>query len=284
MRETQDVVVRSLESGLDWLSLTAGTGTDAGIALASWCDAAMVAESANGGKMIETAPQGYHGTRCGHIFYGVGRFGYLFQIGGAVSNEALKICKELPNEFRCTRADYQVTTPISESHNDYAGRLREIVRGTEHREGTAEGAALTLYENFRIGCGITCGSRVSGSYLRIYNKGAESKQRQLKGHWRYELETKRELSKRSWAQLLATDDVPILCRSVVARKMSSYGIPVPFSVPDNSLRLATQERSSSDQRRADWFINQVLPTIDKISDNKLRAEVRSAFSLRFNMR
>lgn len=270
------------ESGLDWLTLTAPAKSDAAVELASWCNAQQEIEHAQGEKAVDTSPQGYKGRRCGSTFFGVGRYGWLFQISGVKSNDALNLCKGLPNDFKCTRTDYRTDQRFNETDRRFTDRMRRIIRSSEKREGAKEAVAIVHHEDFRRGCSLLVGSRSSGSYLRIYDKYSESGYQTIENLWRFELETKKELSKNSWPQLLACDDVPQLCRSVVSRKMKAHGLPVPFSVEAPELRLASQQRKTNDQRRVEWFLYQVLPTVDKISDPKLRQEMKDAFWLRFN--
>jgi hypothetical protein len=115
----------------------------------------------------------------------------------------------------------------------------------------------------------------------VYDKGVESNTQKAGLLWRMELEAKRKLAPRLWADLLASSDARQWCYDTLSEQWQCSGrrwpltpstrgvagLSVPSDGPPDSVRL----------RR--WIDQSVAPAVQRALAKYSRAELRAALNL-----
>src|SRR5215207_826651 len=127
----------------------------------------------------------------------------------------------------------------------------------------------------------TVGDRTKARYLRVYDKGVESKVMESGRMWRLELEAKRTLAPALWTDLQKATDVREWCYNSLAEQWrrsgcawpltgstrGGAGIAVPTAAPTDAVRLAR------------WVKQSVAPAIERLRRAHSASEILSMMGL-----
>lgn len=187
-----------LDVGIDWITAThPNASTVSG--LAAFGDYLVRDAVKRGHKKHSSRALGYTGSATEGVSSGRRHDGCIVRLSGDTAKEHWEQVYSLAQNV--TRLDLQVTDRTCESP---AERLKAYWRRRRHRR---EGGGRPREWKAVVGQTgvetIMIGSRSSESYLRLYDKGKETKLPQFEGALRLEAELKAELAKHTAAWLSA---------------------------------------------------------------------------------
>lgn len=275
-----DNALKILESGVDWLTVTAPRGelSDSMIALA---DPLLHQQVGQGNRISLWKGSGYHGRTSGEVSIGVGKEGGIVTLK---SREALLSAEPfLGGGYRVTRIDLQVTYVDEQKMEDRWQSEYYALLARKKKAGRPLLADLRL--NSRDGSTLYLGSPKSDIIARGYDKGIEQKIAKAGECQRLEVQFRRKPAKRQAARLAQSENHNGYIASTVITFFGSRGIIVP-SVEGRMAESETQyealysKRTESDQARSlRWLGTLVRPTIKRLIDCGKRDEVLRALGL-----
>lgn len=127
----------------------------------------------------------------------------------------------------------------------------------------------------------TVGDRTNARYLRVYDKGVESKVEKPGRLWRLELEAKRTLAPALWMDLLNSTDVEQWCFNSLAEQWKRSGCSWPLTASTRAGEgIAVPSEGPSDgERLARWVKQSVAPAIERLLKKHAASEVLSMMGL-----
>lgn len=275
-----DKALKILESGIDWLTVTAPRGqyADSMIALAE----PLLHEQLDQGNRVSLwKGSGYHGRTSGAVSLGVGREGSIVTLK---SREAA--CNAEPflrGDYRVTRLDLQ-TTCFDESKMAHRWEVEyALVQSSKKRSGRPISAHLRL--DSRGGSSLYLGSPKSDIIARGYDKGIEAKIAQAGECQRFEVQYRRRYAKLQAHRLNQSKDTAHYIAHTVTTFFKARGVSVPRVKKGAPERLDEYEalyskRAASDEERSlKWLGTLVRPSIERLIDSGKRAEVMRALGL-----
>lgn len=187
--------------GVDWITLTA-LDQDKGeflLRAATWLSSQAVL---NGNDKKPWSMSGFRGWTTKGVQYGTRDAEVIVRLSGDTAHDNWKEVYDDANN--CTRIDVQATfklncevTPVINRHFDQAKRFsKDRKRAPTLSMLSTNNGPSTLYFN----------RRVSETFGRIYDKGAESKLDHLRNCIRYEVELKGNAAQRMSAYLRSRED------------------------------------------------------------------------------
>lgn len=202
---------------------------------------------------------GYQGLSYGPAAYGTRADGAMYQVSGAAAHEAFA---EGAPHTNISRLDLAVTVWLGDQARDIPRLTRDqAIAGRAGRRGRP--VRVTFIDG--CGDGDTCyiGSRLSDSYIRVYDKGAEAKEDAYAGSVRYEVELKGPLAAQEAAALdKAGLGIESHCCEVVRSYLADRGLSLPLGLqaaPVDRQRLRPPPTTTV--RRLAWLQRQVSPTV-----------------------
>jgi len=170
----------------------------------------------------------------------------ILMIKGELSEVAFTIAQKL-DDIKITRLDIAVDIQMVERVTRLPRKLKDTYRGV---------FPISLIESLS-GDTLYCGSRESGTYIRIYDKSDEYGL-ELGYVWRFEVEFKAERAQ-VVAELLKKQGIAI-AQDIVWTALRSRDIPSPKVGQTVNLKARKVTMSSSDMKLA-WLGRQVRPTV-----------------------
>lgn len=185
-----------------------------------------------------------------------------------------------PSSGYCLRCDLQTTVKFSSSLPLFGTSLIGYSQGTTPiplRSQIQRGVS-TQTTGLWLG---TVGRRTSSTFLRVYDKGIESKTAPQGMVWRVEVEAKNTHSRKLCQDHLSSLRDPRFCASYVASSVTRLGLRWPFSELASlpvDVRLGRKERSTAGQL-AIWLTHTVRPTIPRMLSVFTVAEILEMLNL-----
>jgi hypothetical protein len=257
-----------IEAQVDWLTVTARDSADLG-ALAVLGTSLAHQEAENGNRLSEWRWMGYLGWHAGRASVGTGPQGSILRLSGDLADQAFREATTACDHV--SRVDLAATVRL-----DCADWRYEARRWEEYRAWMKEHdlrASGTYMEDTHGGGTCYVGSRASQAYLRIYNKGIESKCHRdpaeiarYENCHRYELELKNE---RACAASAALSDVPDRAPAVLgwlAGCCHQHGISSQDLGPERIDLLPGFRRRTDTDTRLGWLSTQVAPSLRWLVD------------------
>jgi len=170
----------------------------------------------------------------------------ILMVKGELSEVAFTIAQKL-DDIKITRLDIAVDIQMVERVTQLPRKLKDTYRGV---------FPISLIESL-TGDTLYCGSRESGTYIRIYDK-SEEYGLDLGYVWRFEVEFKSERAQ-VVAELLKKQGIAI-AQDIVWTALRSRDIPSPKVGQTVNLKARKVTMSSSDMKLA-WLGRQVRPTV-----------------------
>ncbi len=241
----------------DWLTCSAWDPVRA-THLLKWAIRELEGEADAGNKDRPFRLMGYSGHRCGRLAYGVGERGTIVQVSGDPADRAIV---RLANVWEhVTRVDLAVTVRPDEPAASLVQQAKaEYVNWQPARGRKPDWRTVS---DSRGGNTLYVGERTGDWFLRVYDKGAESRDARYLGSTRYELECKGTPVRDLAARLAGAPDRPSLCQRAVHQYLTEHGIQPPFGADGNRVLSPGLRRRSDADSRLDWVRRQVRPSIE----------------------
>lgn len=233
-----------------------------------------VAEELRGRKPHDRWVLGYYGRVAEHAFVGKNEQGSMVQLSGPLAWERWH---ELHFEgARCTRFDLQVTWPIEDNPGDYIRDMYTV--GSLHHQKGHRGASLQIVDTPKGAKMLTCGSRQSELYGRMYDKFEESKQPEYKKCVRWEIEVKGSQAVDLYAYMRENRQEAATVRTIVHQFWSDRGMAPFWEKFEGMEGLPPVKRTKTDETKIAWLATQVGPVMRKLVERgKGNAAVRAIF-------
>jgi hypothetical protein len=228
----------------------------------------------------QTNALGYKGEACGPVFFGTREDDRgLFRVSGPTAEEAFE--KYVGRFTHLTRIDLQITfRPAGRGNNPHVAKtvLRESNR-RRSAKGSQNYSHVRLIDGNGRGDTATIGSRSVGKFARIYDKFAESKDPRYVNCWRMEIEYKGVYADKVRDILIesSTRDATII--GLLTAQLDAWEVPTFIDPADPIILRGPIGPVTDDERSLAWLRSQVRPTIIRLRDNGLDAEVDEIVNL-----
>lgn len=272
--------LKILESGIDWLTVTAprGESADSLIALA---EPLLHQQSGEGNRISLWKGSGYHGKTSGAISWGVGREGSIVTLK---SREALLSAEPfIEGGYRVTRIDLQ-TTCVDESKME--DRWQAEYYALQHR---TRSVGRPIRSDLRLNSGggstLYLGSPKSDIIARGYDKGIEQKIAKAGECQRFEVQYRRRYAKLEAARINQSKDTAHYIARTVTSFFKSRGVAVPRveeGTPEHLIEyeaLYTKRAESDDERILRWLGTSVRPSVQRLIESGKLKEALKALGL-----
>lgn len=268
-----------LEASIDWLSCTLPDG-DSNRAIA-WDSAVKLQDELNqqGYAARKCRLQGYDGVMVGKLFVGENDQGLFIR---ATSSAAMLAYQHLYiPEMHVSRLDIQVTDWNPKGLEFCGVQAEHQAKARKLAGGRGANRQIRHIADDEGGYTLYVGSKTSESFMRLYNKGAESKDEYYTGAWRYEVELHNELATQT-ARYLANIGNAIESSIIVSVRqyVRERGITVYWDQlgGDQVIRpLPYQE--TDDERSIIWLGKQVKPTVQRLVKAGYLVDILEALGL-----
>lgn len=273
-RVAEATLVPPLESALDYLTVT-GRTVDHRLALKTMGHQLVRELQADGHDSRAFGWKGYQGEMCQWVTWGERDDGVMLRISGPWSQEYWPLVYPLADNV--SRIDLAVTAALPFIHADLAA---EAYRGA-CASSRLRGKPLKVKYVCDSDGGSTCylGSRRSDLFARLYNKAAESGRPEYGDCWRWELEAKGDTAKHYAAHIAASTKPAELIAATVADYFGRRGARVLFDSQDCAHIRALPLEKTDDDRRLQWFRQQVAPIVGRMSARVGRDHILGALGL-----
>lgn len=267
------------ETSIDWLSATMDSERSISLGIKDNAFAMLRLMSDAGNLIRPMSSLGYVGTSVSGSFVGDRFDGLFVRFTGAWADKAF--WNVFYPGMHVSRLDLQVTY--------WNGPKREYTGNTARRQANDKNATLVKNKRRKVwevcsddgGHSVYVGSRKSEQYCRVYNKGAESKEKRYQHSWRYEVEYHNQYATSIAEQLYRrSDEREQVVSATVAQFFNERGITVPWTSDKKFVIMPSNEQPVSDiQTSLEWLRKQVRPTVKRLIGLGFRGNVIEALAL-----
>lgn len=268
-----------IESQVDWLTASAH-GKERSQRMLDVAHHVAKEEAAQGNQKRRWRLMGYEGHRVGRIAYGRrDNASCLVQLSGDAAEQSL--VDVLRESDVVTRIDLAATWRATPP-DPLMGRNQYALAELWHRGHPR--SARPWFVGDSDG-GFTCylGSRESATFLRIYDKGAESFAQgdapgieRYRGCWRFELEAKAAMASALATMVADREDRAEYVRGYLVSFLEAHGMSAPFLASQPVALLPGFRRRSDAESRLKHLARNVRPTVEWLMANGYRDRVREA--------
>lgn len=207
--------------------------------------------------------QGYRGWQTDSIRWGQREGKVLWESSGSQARDMLDLSEV------CTgyalRIDTQITLALSEPLPSFGTCLLGSTTpiSTSPRRTRTHFGVATATNGLWLG---TVGKRTGPSYLRVYDKGVESRCAAPGLLWRIEMEAKHHHARKLWELNRENLKRPEFCASYSVQSLTSRGFSWPFGTLDGESHdvSAGPKQRSTVQSLAAWLVLSVRPAISRM--------------------
>lgn len=230
------------------------------------------------GKLSRWRFQGYEGWQTETVRYGQRGGRVIWESSGGKAPSTLGLSALC--DGCALRIDLQITLSLSTPQPTFGSSLLTSITRTSrpsNRTPTLLGLH-TATSGLWLG---TVGRRTHRSYLRIYDKGVESRLAPKGKMWRVELEAKHSHAAELWLKNQHQLKDPAFCARYCVSCLKSSGCSWPFGDiggDGEDLTLGRDTRTTP-SRLASWLISSVAPTIPRLLTVFSVAEVLEMLNL-----
>lgn len=232
-------------------------------------------EQAKGNQIKPWGMSGFTGYKCGGLQSGMRDDGLIVRLSGDTAQDHWRKFARLASNV--SRIDVQTTVrnergpsrTIQKHYREMRAKYRLFKRWPEPKLIVSPRGAQTLYS----------GQRSSSVFLRIYDKGEESKMDHLQGAVRYECEFKGEKATCVAESIIAEMNSARAAMSHCIRLARIRGCRLEWtSIAEPRLRRGPCQ-PSDDRRSLDWLEVACRRTVQRLIDSGKGAEVFSALGI-----
>lgn len=261
-------------AGIDWLTLTTGTGPSADEAYQR-ARALAVEVVAQGNKLTAWGTHGYKGFAVPHLRCGHRDGDVLIELSGALAERRWR--DFLPYAHNVSRIDPQVTVTFPRRVRNLAQQAYDAPPVRLHPNLPA----ITKRMFVERDGGTTCylGAPTSDRRARLYDKHAESAGEYPPFTWRYELQVRRAMGGDLARLIDGTHDVPGAIASVVRSFFCSHGVSPWFNADGPTVFAPSRVARTDLSRWLQWISRSVRPGVRRWSDRATRTAIIAALGL-----
>lgn len=223
---------------------------------------------------------GYTGEKYGNWFYGVRDDGAMLRVSGDDANTVVDALEDLV--VNCSRIDVQITVKSVPSNALWAVWAASEAESRRKSEVGCNWASLSLLNRFGRGDTLTVGSRTSEKYGRLYDKDRESLDPSYGGCWRYEVEYKGEHAKSALQRLRTSPSLAQAAGMLAMQQWRAWCVPIPDVGLAETAPLFIEKTKTDVERKKDWLMSQVLPSLAWLVDNGYESVVDILFKHAYN--
>ncbi len=269
-------------SGIDYIAFTMLPNNVEADNMKDWFELMQTEAELNGDERKTTNAQGYDGWRTTHLSYGVRHDGYWFRASGDIANRVGAELLEMRARIKPTRIDVQVTLLAEGSWGRFASAMRTMVRQHEQKMELKETSAVNLIETPKTGDTCYIGSRKSTRQFRGYDKTAEQRGKIPGQQYRLELQLTQQQARSIWIEFYRGADFGDLAKGYVSGYLIKHGLYKPWKDDDAPISLPSTYDPTSDERRLNWFLNQVVLSWWKIANEDYKRQILTAMGFPFD--
>lgn len=220
----------------------------------------------------------YEGWRTPAVRVGRSGASSLIQVSGEVGASAWTRLAHASGQP--TRLDVQVSLALPVSQPRFYKRCLRRSMKTTSRSPSSLPSRCSRSDDRGLAFG-TVGDRTKARYLRVYDKGVESKTAPPGVYWRIELEAKKALARKLWAQLLIQTDVQHWCYESVSAQWKASGCCWPLTDSTRGVNAVSgyEPRVDDAQRLALWARTSVAPAMERLVRKYGRSAVVAMLNL-----
>ncbi len=270
----------SVESGVDWVTYTAPPGPD-GERLLTLGYGLIREQEHLGAKRSGFGSQGYRGEQVEHAACGERDDSVYLRISGGL---ACSSWGEIGTSGgHPTRLDLQTTFLLKQSSVECGQRMFSETPTQQRQRGRPP---LYSFSRDTAGAWIgRAGSRSSRAYVRVYDKGQESKSHPPGLRWRIEAELKRDYAEAQWKSLQRAPDAKTHCYASSQFWAQRCGLewPLPTSSEKVVLQPLPETLPPDVTASLQWLRTQVRPTVERLVRAGLEPQLLHALGLDVDM-
>jgi hypothetical protein len=230
------------------------------------------------GKVQRWHFQGYSGWRSETIRYGERDGKLIWESSGSRAASTLDLSELCTGQ--ASRIDLQATVCLSTPQPGFGTSLLESITRTSNLSRRTPIRLGQHTETSGLWLG-TVGTRTHHSYLRVYDKGVESKLAPSGKMWRVELEAKHQHAAQLCLKHQQDLKDPSFCANYSVRYLQSLGSSWPFGKLGDTAPDVDVGRSphSTPGKLASWLILSVRPAVHRLLNVFTVAEVLEMLDL-----
>jgi DNA relaxase NicK len=217
----------------------------------------------------------YSGLSCGSVQFGTNGNSRLVRLSGQAAREHWRTIAEVASNV--SRIDWQTTVELSVAQHGVAEFFERKANQFETRHN--HGRMVELRRNSKKGKTLYVGSRKSDRFIRVYDKGAESKLGPAGFLWRAELELHRALARAAASRILASDDEQYVIAASISSELMRIGMPWKKFGVGSVLKSSSVRRRCDFDNKLTWLNSQVRGTVQYLIENGREEEVLKALGL-----
>lgn len=235
-------------------------------------------QAERGCKVEPWGMEGYKGWKAEGIAIGSRRDGVLLRLSGSLADSSWTRLRSSPG--KPTRLDVQTTFKLARPLTSFGTHIIKPATKARNRSRGGQQKTSILKASDGAWCG-SVGSRISRSYVRVYDKGVEQKSHVAGLLWRYELEAKRDLAPKLWQELIKAEEPEKWCYQSCVRSSVRSGLRWPSGINFAVLPMpkADQVTPAELTRAMMWLENTVQPTVKRVLREKSVAHVLELLGL-----
>lgn len=250
--------------GVDYITLTGRPGRPAQ-ALGELAKAHRGMMERDGFHVKPCNALGYKGERYGNWFFGERQDGVMLRVSGADSMGVVGALSGV--SLNCSRIDCHATLKCIPGDRLWAVRAASLAQSQRAAAPGCNWAGLKLLETFGRGDTLTVGSRTSEKYGRLYDKEMESLDPSYEGCWRYEVEYKGDHARAAFERLRVAPSIPRAAAELAAQQWRAWCVPFPDVAIVSAEPLYIPREKPDVEKKGEWLMEQVLPTLAWLVDN-----------------
>lgn len=272
-------MIKIYDAGGDWVTLTLSSKSKEFNKAVSLCEQMLKDMKELGEEITPSGLQGYAGYKAGQLFCGSRHDGMLIQATSGICKYVEEKVRASGIAFKCTRYDLQITVETKEDNQHYGQKMcAAIVVGTGAGEGETR-RRVAAYQSSGDYSGVTIGARISGCFLRFYDKTLEQKGMIEPDLWRLEVEYKREKAQMVWQMSMAATRSYFLGCSLVPIEFKRVGFDVSWAGSCDGVERPTTYHKTSKDKKLGWLENHVRGSVKWLIDNGFEKDARDALGL-----
>jgi DNA relaxase NicK len=237
-------------------------------------------ETQEGFLVKDASRNGYSGSRCGSVFWGLRYDGSFRECGGRAARAYAESGESGIQQIKCTRLDIAYSWRTDEYVRDIA---RDIFQhGPTSNKKAGNPRKRTFYENSDGGQTAYIGAPSSEVRMRIYDKYAEQRyDPQFANVWRCELQLRGETARRVWDTYHTAAHRPGFLVDLIAGQCEREDILHDYIIGGYPIDLPPREPNNKRvHERLQWLDKQVAPTVHELCKMGYGEEIERIFRLR----
>lgn len=267
-----------VSAGVDWFTATSDD-LDVAQRLALHVRGLMGEVERDGNRRAPLAWEGYQGEKVGGLFYGEREDGVCAWASGATAGRLFDAVKHL--DVKATRIDTQTTLHTDAELVGFARAIADAadLRRVDASRGKGRPIEVQLIESYGRGDTVYVGRPKSRRRGRSYDKHKESPKLYEPGSWRWELQEKGDLARKTFERLRGVPELPSTVVGHVGRYWSDRGVPLPLEGIELGAAVSVSPRERDIDRTLEWLRSTVRPSMDRWSDAGFRDAVLAALGV-----